>query len=138
MPESSRIDPSRVSEKSPSALATAVPLAAYELVQIGEPASEEQHLSGLVLVASRTYTVADPGNLLAWMSDEIDVKTTVEEERLQRLKAKRRQYLQAGQTGDQATEEESTTAPPKKRPQPSLPVDHGKQHPSPKRQQAQP
>ena len=70
-------------------------------------------MSGLVLVASRTFTVADPGNLLAWMSDEVDARATVEEERLTRLKLRRikenreRQESfgltrQNRQTGDQA------------------------------------
>ena len=44
-------------------------------------------------VAQREYELTEPGNLVAWMSDELDIKLTLAEERLTQLKSMRQHYL---------------------------------------------
>ena len=44
---------------------------------IGEPIPEELQMSDMVQIASRSFTVTEPGNLIEWMSGEIDVRITI-------------------------------------------------------------
>ena len=39
-------------------------------------------MRGLTKVAWREYEVKEPGNMISWMSDELDIKLTLAEERL--------------------------------------------------------
>ena len=54
----------------------------YELVRIGMSMPQEEHMRGLTKVALREYDVKEPGNMISWMSDELDIKLTIAEERL--------------------------------------------------------
>ena len=62
-------------------------------MKIGQAVPDELHMAGLVLVASRAFKVKEPGNMLSYMSDELDVKLSLAEERLKQLKSMRRHYL---------------------------------------------
>ena len=66
---------------------------------------QEEHMRGLTKLAWREYEVKEPGNLISWMSDELDIKLTLAEERLTQLKSMRQHYLHYRCTSSKCFEE---------------------------------